>query len=98
VKSKPATKSQRARMLKIKEIGCLICGNAPCDAHHLLSGGYRRGHDFTIGLCKFHHTESEDFSYHRAKKRFNANHGTDDELLAKQNEILEYFPNGRPNE
>lgn len=96
MKSKLATKAQRDRMENIKRLGCLICGDAPCHAHHLLIGGVRRGHDCTIGLCEWHHITRNDAtgidpSYHGAKRRFNALHGSDDELLARQDALLEEF-------
>ena len=92
MKSKTPTKAESRRMLLIKTIGCIICGSAPCHCHHLLSGGVRRGHMFTLGLCDSHHEgigEHQDFvSYHGRHKQFNIDHGTDDELLELQNELL----------
>lgn len=58
------TKVQLQRFIHIKEIGCIAClcggwvGQA-AEVHHLTIGGRhgqkRRGHDFTIGLCRWHH-------------------------------------------
>jgi len=90
MKAKTPTKAERAHMLRVKQAGCIICGSAPCQAHHLLSGGTRRGHDFTIGLCVKHHVgeRQSDISYHGCKKTFHAMHGYDGELLARQDKLL----------
>ena len=91
MKTKPATKAERRRMRLIKEIGCVVCGSSPCEVHHLLSGGVRRGHMFTIGLCTDHHTGSGDMyapSYHGSKKQFQAICGYDAELLARQDDLI----------
>lgn len=61
------TKAQQVRLDTIKEIGCIACialgfGHMGCHEHHLLVAGkhgqHRRGHDFTIGLCPWHHLDS----------------------------------------
>lgn len=59
-----ATKSDQLRFTQLREIGCICCrisdvlglivpGN-PLEIHHFLSGGVRRGHQFTIPLCRWH--------------------------------------------
>lgn len=58
-----ATKSQRARMAKVKALPCVACRKlglrgVQCgvtEVHHLLSGGRRRGHDHTVALGSYHH-------------------------------------------
>lgn len=58
------TKAERERMGKVKRKGCLCClqlglehdpDGPMVEAHHLLEGGIRRGHGFTVGLCSWHH-------------------------------------------
>lgn len=48
----------------VKTHGCLCChllgylhdpDGPMVEAHHLLSGGLRRGHLWTVGLCQWHH-------------------------------------------
>jgi len=90
MKSKTPTKAESRRMERVKTIGCIVCGSAPSQCHHLLSGGRRRGHMFTIGLCPKHHTDGA-VSYDGSKKRFQALYGYDDELLAKQDDLLDEF-------
>lgn len=55
------TKADRARFERIKAMPCTCCTQLGIDqpsmttAHHLLSGGRRRGHQFVIPLCEWHH-------------------------------------------
>ena len=58
------TKAEAAWLRAVKEAGCVCCaargyyreeGGPVAEAHHLLSGGIRRGHQHTVGLCAWHH-------------------------------------------
>ncbi len=58
------TKAERERVSLVKRKGCLCClqlglehdeDGPTVEAHHLLSGSVRRGHDYTVGLCAWHH-------------------------------------------
>lgn len=56
----PIKAHHAARFAAIKQVGCLACWlrlgmRIDPDVHHLLSGGMRRGHRYTIGLCDWHH-------------------------------------------
>lgn len=58
----PATKAEKARYAKLKELGCIIawvgvgeCMGLDCEVQHLTSGGRRLGNDKTIPLCAWHH-------------------------------------------
>ena len=100
------TKEQQARFDAIKAIGCIVCRmrgmhSVPCEIHHLTVGGKhgqkRRGHDFTIGLCGYHHRglplwHIERFdagpSYALEPRRFREVFGQDDALLAYQDELI----------
>ncbi|MEJ7746327.1 MAG: Ref family recombination enhancement nuclease [Luteimonas sp.] len=99
--------AEQARFDAIKQGPCLACwkrgkpSHTP-EVHHLLSGGIRRGHLFTIGLCCWHHRAfvAGDGSWHKAfretygpslaegSKKFHAEFGSDDELLALQERII----------
>ncbi|MFL9582385.1 Ref family recombination enhancement nuclease [Stenotrophomonas sp. AB1(2024)] len=76
-----------------------VCG---CDYHHLLSGGRRRGHMFGVGVCPWHHRGVPNWgctvkemrvhygpSLMDGSRLFHAAYGSDDELLAGQNLLLE---------
>ena len=94
MKSKSMTRQEKRRIGILKMVGCIICKQSPCHAHHLLSGGVRRGHLYTIGLCSGHHTEGfmgTGTSYHGNKKLFHKLYGTDDELLAENNLLISAY-------
>jgi hypothetical protein len=73
-----------------------------CEAHHLLSGGRRRGHLFTVGLCRWHHqavppregmSEASAMAMYgpsvaTGSKPFHLMYGSDDKLLEFQNALL----------
>lgn len=105
------SKAQQARLDAIKDIGCIAClalgfGHMACQEHHLLVGGKhgqpRRGHDFTIGLCPWHHVgepmaglshsacaDRYGPSYAREPRRFRQEIGTDEYLLDLQNTLID---------
>ena len=99
------TKAQRARFAAIHDVGCIACRLAglphtPCEIHHLTIGGRhgqkRRGHDYTIGLCSYHHRNASppwpSFdcgpSYAAQPRAFRERFGDDDFLLAYQNGLI----------
>jgi len=86
------TKAERRRFEILKtQIGCIACGNPViCNAHHLLSGGRRRGHMETIPLCQPCHV-GDELSIHRTKRKFCEIYGTDDELLERTNALIGQF-------
>lgn len=56
----PPTAEQKRRWELIRKSGCLCCrmmnlGFRWPEIHHIKSGNLRMGHDFTIGLCAWHH-------------------------------------------
>lgn len=102
------TKAQQARFDAIKERGCIACAmrglNRMAEIHHLTVGGKhgqkRRGHDYTVGLCPWHHRGENTFydaspeaiygpSYALQPRKFREVFGQDDVLLAYQNELIE---------
>ena len=91
MKSKPISKAQRRRFGIIKfEVGCLFHENTFAEAHHLLSGGNRIGHDHTVPLCPECH-----WQIHNEKRKFYATHNTTDELMliATNNLVAEWEAN-----
>lgn len=100
------TMADRYRFDMIQEIGCICClqivgGYVPAEIHHLTVGGKhgqkRRGHQYTIGLCSYHHrgypvpwASSYDLgpSYAQQPRAFRCDFGNDDVLLARQNELI----------
>lgn len=96
-------RARERRFSAIKEIGCIAClrfgiWRVP-EVHHLnlggLAGHKRRGDEFTIGLCRWHHRGIPSYtalltgpSLARESKAFRAQFGTDDELLVEQNKLI----------
>lgn len=103
------TRAQEERFFLIREIGCIACLSRgitrAAEVHHLTIGGKhgqkRRGHDFTVGLCSWHHRGENAFgsaslgeltygpSYAREPRKFRETFGHDDKLLAEQERLIE---------
>jgi hypothetical protein len=90
-------KTDKDRYDKLVQIGCIVCRNkmgvySIPEIHHI-NGRTGNGNQETIGLCTKHHREGSDnehwTSRHPWRKRFEARYGTEAELLAKTNELLE---------
>lgn len=104
--SRRITAAQAERFGQIKAGRCVACWKRGmvtigCDAHHLLSGGRRIGHDATVALCAHHHRgipfdgvtpPQMRFQYGPSlmdgSKTFRAAYGTDAELLDLQEQML----------
>lgn len=97
------TKDEQAWMDAIVRYGCIACrldGHAPrpTAVHHILRGGVRLGHKYTIGLCDpGHHQDGGPLgltSRHPYKARFEAKYGTELQLLARLQLVLKKQPDG----
>jgi hypothetical protein len=104
------TNFAKARWSRFPGIGCIACRkggkhNFNTQVHHLNTGGRagqkRRGDDFTIPLCAWHHQalppngktrkwalEFMGPSLALSSKAFRARYGTDEELLDFTNNLL----------
>jgi hypothetical protein len=89
---KPATVEERRWMASVAAFGCIVChlqgrGYVPCAVHHIVEGGRRVGHMFTIGLCDPGHHQNtpdrEQISRHPNKAKFVQAYGTEYELREK---------------
>lgn len=54
------TKAEQSRIDRMKPLGCVACAyldipHVASDLHHILIGGLRAGHWYTIFLCPGHH-------------------------------------------
>ena len=95
-------KRERAWMDAITRFGCLPCylmgyPGTPAAVHHITRGGRRISHYHTIPLCDpGHHKNpqkgSEKVAVHPNKARFVAEYGTELELLATMQKIIEGAP------
>jgi hypothetical protein len=89
------TKAEAEWMENIKAIvGCIACridgyGYVPADAHHILSGQYRKGHIFTYPLCPEHHRGGKlGPCRHKQKLAFYKRYGSEDYLLDLTKKLL----------
>ncbi len=79
-------------MGKVAGFGCIVCHmqgreGVPCAVHHIIEGGRRVSHMFTIGLCDPGHHQnapqySSQVSRHPDKARFEKAYGTEYQLLS----------------
>jgi hypothetical protein len=80
------TKAEKQHLSKVAELGCLIC-HMPAEIHHLRAGmglGQRNSHYNIIPLCHSHHrTGGYGVAIHAGQKAFEAQFGTEMELLEK---------------
>lgn len=92
------TAAERAWMDQVATFGCIVCWlqygvRKPCAVHHILAGGRRMGHLYTIGLCDpGHHQGGADtgpfISRHPWKARFEDAYGTELALLEELQTLL----------
>lgn len=106
------TRAEREWIDAVKRSGCLCCiargyrhdpDGPAVEAHHLLSGGIRRGHLFSVGLCAWHHRGRlivSGWSHAQHRQRlgpslaegsvpFHAEFGDDESLMAAQVRLLD---------
>lgn len=91
------TKYEAERIEAMKRLGCVACAvlgipYADIEIHHILDGGRRMGHWFTIPLCAGHHQgrftalqrdlidEKQQVAISDGRKLFNAVYGTERQL------------------
>lgn len=105
------TKAESVHVAAVKAAGCICCikrgyawgeDGAQAEAHHLLSGSIRKGHEDTVGLCNYHHrgvkaVDGWSIEMHRrllgpslmdGSVPFHATFGSDEDLMAFQRELL----------
>lgn len=91
---KATTKSEKAHMDRVAQIGCIIkkCGS-PATIHHCgtyMGGG--RDHMRVIPLCWQHHLGPEGIDGKKMGKRvWEMKYGTEEALLKRVNEILNQY-------
>jgi hypothetical protein len=100
-------RAREHRFRRLKEMGCVACwlmNEVPQhpEIHHLNEGGHagqkRRGDEFTIPLCVWHHQGRTDQftlrygpSLAKQSREFRRVYGTDDELLSITNHRVRVF-------
>lgn len=91
------TAEESAWMCAIAELGCIACWidgqpPRPTAIHHMLSGGRRIGHLYTLPLCDpGHHQNGASIgliSRHPWKARFEDRYGSEDYLLERSKKMV----------
>ena len=84
-------------MQALADLGCIVCllylnTWTPPEIHHIYGRTKPGAHQFTLPLCYHHHNawvDCEEYtSRHPYKARFVQRYGTEEELLAKVEELL----------
>ena len=83
------TKAEKKYLNRIAELGCIIC-NMPAEIHHLRTGaGIGMKSKDVIPLCPNHHRNGgHGVAIHAGRLAFEANYGTELELLEKVRKLL----------
>jgi hypothetical protein len=88
-------KKEREWIRKILQYGCVACrkdgrGYEPAVIHHLIKGGKRMGHLYTIPLCPAHHVGEPlgKISRHKSHKLFNLVYGGEMKLYEELKKLL----------
>ena len=90
------TKAEKLHMSRVAALGCRVCCNefglhSEPELHHIGNGtmGKRASNLEVIPLCSMHHRLGGiGVSIHSGRKSFEANFGTERELLAQTLELL----------
>ena len=92
-----ATKAERDHMGAVAALGCVVCrnlgfGETPAEVHHIGNGtlGKKARNFETIPLCDAHHRNGgHGVAVHAGRKAFEANFGTERELLEQTRRELD---------
>ena len=92
-----ATKAERDHMGAVATLGCVVCRNlgfgaTPAEVHHIGNGTLsKKASNFeTIPLCPGHHRNGGyGVAVHAGRKTFEANYGTERELLEQTRRELD---------
>jgi len=91
------TKAESAHLSRVAALGCIVCrnlgyGESPAACHHIRAGqgmSQRASHFEVIPLCGAHHqTGGHGVAIHAGQKTWEANYGTELELLAQVRRLL----------
>lgn len=94
---KSSTAEERRHLSRVSALGCIACLNmgypdSPPEIHHLRTGqgmGQRARHHNAIPLCPRHHrTGGYGVAIHAGQEAWEAEHGTEIELLAQVQGLL----------
>lgn len=91
------TKDEQRHVIRVARLGCMACRTMgiftpDVEIHHIRRGqgmGQRASHYEVIGLCAPHHrTGGHGVALHAGQRTWEANFGTESELLEKVRELM----------
>lgn len=91
------TLAEKRHMAAVARLGCIVCrrlgyGPTPAEIHHprsLAGMGQKASHFDALPICHLHHrTGGHGVALHAGQRTWEANFGTEAELLEKVREIL----------
>lgn len=90
------TKDEKSHLDSVSAIGCIVCRNlghywTPAAIHHIGNStmGKRASNFEVIPLCPYHHQYGPiGHAVHAGRKSFEANHGTERDLLEQVRGLL----------
>lgn len=94
-KKRPPNQAEREHMDRVASLSCIVCGDmgyhgTPAEIHHIAGHGVRASHFEVIPLCPIHHRNGGwGEAVHNGRRTWEANHGTERELLARVNRLLD---------
>ena len=85
------TKADKQHLSDVASLGSVACRNAgygatPSEIHHVRSGSgmaQRAAHNRVLPLCPQHHRACYHTGFHAAPKSWQAEHGSEEQLLAQ---------------
>lgn len=90
-------KAERSHIIRVARIGCIACKKLghftpEVEIHHVRMGngiGQRSGHFDVLPLCHVHHrTGGHGVAFHAGQRTWEAEYGTEAELLDQVRELL----------
>lgn len=86
-KARQPNKAEREHHARLRELGCIICGDDP-GIHHCETGaGGRKDHMKVLPLCYYHH-QGEQGIHTLSRRVWQPIYGTEQELMEKANAQL----------
>lgn len=96
MKGRTPTAAERRHMAMVRELGCIACRNAGINTpaeytliHHIDGKTKPDAHKKVLPLCHAHHDRYQVTGLHYNPTDWEAQHGTQEELLQQVNGMLE---------
>lgn len=91
------TKAEKQHLDLVSSLGCVVCRNmgfgpSPAEIHHIRAGqgmGQRAAHTAVLPLCPMHHRACYPTGFHAAPRHWQAQYGTEKELLEQTRSDLQ---------